>query len=61
MNENELRPKSSGRALHVSGFACDCHGFMKATINDTVKNPSKLSRPGRIMMDTGAVLILFPK
>ena len=47
MNENELRPKSSGRALHVSGFACDCHDFMKPTINDTVKKSFKIITPGK--------------
>jgi hypothetical protein len=25
-----LRPKSNGRSLHVSGFACACHGFCKS-------------------------------
>ena len=32
VNENELRPKASGRALHVSGFACECHGFAVAFV-----------------------------
>ena len=37
LNENELRPKANGRALYTSGFACDCHGFMKAVVNGRVK------------------------
>jgi hypothetical protein len=24
----ELRPKANGRAQHVSGFCCPCHGFL---------------------------------
>ena len=24
----KIRPKSMGRDIHVSGFVCDCHGFM---------------------------------
>jgi transposase len=29
LGEIMLRPKSNGRSLHVSGFMCACHGFMR--------------------------------
>ena len=47
VNENELRPKASGRALHVSGFACECHGFMKAVIDNVEKTSYKIITPGK--------------
>ena len=47
VNENELCPKASGRALHVSGFKCECHGFMKAPIDNVEKTSYKIIKPGK--------------
>jgi hypothetical protein len=41
--EGILRPKSNGRSLHISGFACACHGFCQ-----TLERSSyKIIKPGK--------------
>ena len=39
-----MRPKSSGKALHVSGFCCSCHGFI--TDEATNKSSFEIMTPG---------------
>ena len=42
----ELRPKSTGRALHVSGFCCCCHGFISSNGKDTFD----IMKPGKVLV-----------
>ena len=41
----KIRPKSMGRAIHVSGFVCDCHGFM--TSPSTGRKSYEIMKPGK--------------
>jgi hypothetical protein len=39
-SKKELRPKSNGRSLHISGFTCACHGFCDGR-TATIMKPGK--------------------
>jgi hypothetical protein len=41
--EGILRPKSNGRSLHISGFACACHGFCRTDDRSSYK----IIKPGK--------------
>ncbi len=41
--EKNLRPKSSGRSLMISGFICECHGFLSLD----GKNSFQIIEPGK--------------
>jgi hypothetical protein len=33
-----MRPKSNGKSLMISGFMCDCHGFLNVNWQNTKKD-----------------------
>ena len=45
-NKKKLLPKSKGKSIMITGFACPCHGFMSATINQEVINSYELFYAG---------------